>query len=84
MTLYSVKLLIHGKVHDEGAALLDGISGHAGLFGNANDLAKLMPMYLAKGVLWGPTIFIGSGGEAMVILSIQLSIKRNARQRRRI
>ncbi len=43
------KGLIHGRVHDEGAAMLDGISGHAGLFGNANDLAKLMNMYLSKG-----------------------------------
>jgi CubicO group peptidase (beta-lactamase class C family) len=47
------KTLIHGKVHDEGAALLDGISGHAGLFGNANDLAKLMQMYLQKGYYGG-------------------------------
>ena len=47
------KILIHGKVHDEGAALLDGISGHAGLFGNANDLAKLMQMYLQKGYYGG-------------------------------
>jgi beta-glucosidase-like glycosyl hydrolase/CubicO group peptidase (beta-lactamase class C family) len=47
------KTLIHGKVHDEGAALLDGISGHAGLFGNANDLAKLMQMYLQNGYYGG-------------------------------
>jgi len=47
------KTLIHGKVHDEGAALLEGISGHAGLFGNANDLAKLMQMYLQKGYYGG-------------------------------
>ena len=47
------KNLIHGRVHDEGAAMLDGISGHAGLFGNANDLAKLMQMYLNKGSYGG-------------------------------
>ncbi len=41
--------LIHGFVHDEGAAMLGGISGHAGLFGNANDLTKLMQMYLNGG-----------------------------------
>jgi beta-N-acetylhexosaminidase len=41
--------LIHGFVHDEGAAMLGGISGHAGLFGNANDLTKLMQMYLKLG-----------------------------------
>lgn len=43
------KQLLHGTVHDEGAAMLGGISGHAGLFGNANDLAKLMQMYLNDG-----------------------------------
>ncbi len=51
------KTLIHGKVHDEGAALLDGISGHAGLFGNANDLGKLMQMYLQKGYYGGKQYF---------------------------
>ncbi len=47
------KTLIHGQVHDEGAAMLNGISGHAGLFGNANDMAKLMQMYLQKGYYAG-------------------------------
>ncbi len=47
------KSLIHGRVHDEGASMLDGVSGHAGLFGNANDLAKLMHMYLNKGSFGG-------------------------------
>lgn len=41
--------LLHGQVHDEGAALMGGISGHAGLFGNANDVMKIMQMYLQKG-----------------------------------
>jgi CubicO group peptidase (beta-lactamase class C family) len=40
-------------VHDEGAAMLGGVSGHAGLFGNANDLSKLMLMYLNKGSYGG-------------------------------
>lgn len=40
---------IHGTVHDEGAIMLGGVSGHAGLFANANDLAKLMQMYLDMG-----------------------------------
>jgi beta-N-acetylhexosaminidase len=47
------KTLIHGRVHDEGAGMLDGVSGHAGLFGNANDLMKLMQMYLNKGSYGG-------------------------------
>lgn len=41
--------LIHGTVHDEGAIMMGGISGHAGLFGNVNDLSKLMYIYLSKG-----------------------------------
>jgi beta-N-acetylhexosaminidase len=41
--------LVHGTVHDEGAALLGGVSGHAGLFGTANDLAKLVQLYLWQG-----------------------------------
>jgi beta-glucosidase-like glycosyl hydrolase/CubicO group peptidase (beta-lactamase class C family) len=44
------KQLIHGYVHDQGAALMGGIGGHAGLFGNATDVAKFMQMYLNGGV----------------------------------
>jgi len=45
--------LLHGYVHDEGAAMLGGISGNAGLFGTAGDLAKLWQMYLWKGAYGG-------------------------------
>lgn len=44
---------IHGNVHDEGAIMMGGVSGHAGLFGNANDLAKLLQMYLNMGEYGG-------------------------------
>lgn len=44
---------IHGTVHDEGAIMLGGVSGHAGLFANANDLAKLLQMYLNRGKYGG-------------------------------
>jgi serine-type D-Ala-D-Ala carboxypeptidase len=44
---------LHGRVHDEGAAMLGGVSGHAGLFGSANDLAKLMQLYLNGGSYGG-------------------------------
>jgi beta-N-acetylhexosaminidase len=47
------KTLLQGWVNDEGAALLQGISGHAGLFSNANDLAKLMQMHLNMGAYAG-------------------------------
>lgn len=40
---------IRGYVHDQGAAMMGGIGGHAGLFANANDVAKMMQMYLNKG-----------------------------------
>ncbi len=44
---------IHGMVHDEGAAMMGGVSSNAGLFGTANDLAKLMQMYLNGGTYGG-------------------------------
>ncbi|MEA1873049.1 MAG: glycoside hydrolase family 3 N-terminal domain-containing protein [Bacteroidota bacterium] len=47
------KQLLRGHVHDQGAAMLGGVSGHAGLFSNANDLAKLMQMFLNKGSYGG-------------------------------
>jgi CubicO group peptidase (beta-lactamase class C family) len=50
---YFRKQTIHGFVHDESAAMLGGISGNAGLFGCANDLAKIFQMYLQKGYYGG-------------------------------
>ncbi|MDR1180763.1 MAG: serine hydrolase [Bacteroidales bacterium] len=44
------KTLIHGYVHDQGAAMLGGVSGHAGLFATANDLFALAEMLLNNGV----------------------------------
>lgn len=52
--------LLYGSVHDEGAAMLGGISGHAGLFGNANDLAKLMHLYLNDGTYAGEELITGN------------------------
>jgi beta-N-acetylhexosaminidase len=43
------KELLQGVVHDEGAAMLGGVSGNAGLFGRTNDLAKIMQFYLLGG-----------------------------------
>jgi len=51
------KDLVKGWVHDENAALLGGVSGNAGLFGTANDLAILMQMYLQKGEYAGKRYF---------------------------
>jgi len=50
---YFRKQIIRGTVHDPGAAMLGGVAGHAGLFSNANDLAKLMQMHLQKGYYGG-------------------------------
>jgi beta-glucosidase-like glycosyl hydrolase/CubicO group peptidase (beta-lactamase class C family) len=49
--------LLQGYVHDMGAAMLGGIGGHAGLFTNANDIAKIMQMYLQKGYYGGKRYF---------------------------
>ena len=44
---------LQGYVHDMGAAMLGGVSGHAGLFSNANDLAKIFQMLLNGGQYGG-------------------------------
>lgn len=49
--------LLHGNVHDEGAAMMGGVSGNAGLFGTSNDVAKMMQMYLQKGYYGGKSYF---------------------------
>lgn len=40
---------IQGYVHDMGAAMEGGVSGHAGIFSNAMDVAKMMQLFLQKG-----------------------------------
>lgn len=52
--------LLHGFVHDETAAVMGGISGNAGLFGSAGDVAKVMQLYLQDGV-YGDETYISSG-----------------------
>ena len=47
------KQLIRGTVHDEGTAMLGGVSGHAGLFATGNDLLKLIEMYRRGGEYGG-------------------------------
>lgn len=42
--------LLRGYVHDEAAAFQGGVSGNAGLFSNANDLAKVLQLLLNQGV----------------------------------
>jgi CubicO group peptidase (beta-lactamase class C family) len=51
------KQLIHGYVHDPGAAMLGGVAGHAGIFSNATDLASIMQLFLNKGEYAGLKFF---------------------------
>jgi beta-glucosidase-like glycosyl hydrolase/CubicO group peptidase (beta-lactamase class C family) len=48
---------LRGYVHDMGAAMQNGVGGHAGIFSNANDIAKIMQMYLQKGYYGGKRYF---------------------------
>ena len=54
-TYYRNQLLV-GTVHDQMAAVQGGISGHAGLFGNAHDIARLLQMNLQRGVYGGQRV----------------------------
>nr|MBC7613029.1 serine hydrolase [Pseudopedobacter sp.] len=54
------KTLLWGYVHDQGAAMIGGVSGHAGLFSNASDLAILYQMLLNKGTYGGDRYFKAS------------------------
>lgn len=54
-TIFRKQQLI-GDVHDQGAALLGGVSGNAGLFGNAYNVAVIMQMYLNGGA-YGDLVF---------------------------
>jgi len=48
---------LQGTVHDQTAALVGGVGGHAGLFATANDLAVLMQMNLQNGRYGGTQFF---------------------------
>ena len=48
------KRQLKGEVHDEAAAMLNGISGNAGLFSNARDLNRFMRMLLNNGKYYNP------------------------------
>lgn len=49
--------VIQGYVHDMEAAMEGGVGGHAGIFSNAMDIAKMMQMYLQKGNYGGIQYF---------------------------
>lgn len=54
---YFRKTLLVGYVHDQGAAMVGGVSGHAGLFASANDVAIMYQMFLNKGTYGGEQYF---------------------------
>lgn len=49
--------VVQGYVHDMAAAMQGGVAGHAGLFSNSLDVAKIMQMYLQKGYYGGKHYF---------------------------
>jgi beta-N-acetylhexosaminidase len=48
---------LQGDVHDQGAAMLGGIGGHAGVFSNANDVGVMMQLFLNGGTYGGYRYF---------------------------
>jgi CubicO group peptidase (beta-lactamase class C family) len=58
------KTLVRGRVHDENAEFLGGVSGHAGLFSTASDLSILMQM-LMNGGTYGDTRYLDSSTIAL-------------------
>lgn len=69
--------LTQGWVHDENASLLGGVSGNAGLFATASDLAKLMQMYMQYGIYDGKRYF----SEATVKEFIKVQYPENENRR---
>lgn len=57
---YFRKTLLVGYVHDQGAALAGGVSGHAGLFASSNDMAIFYQMLLNRGTYGGKEYFKAS------------------------
>ncbi|WP_433901884.1 serine hydrolase domain-containing protein [Sphingobacterium puteale] len=51
------RTLLEGYVHDQGAAMAEGVAGHAGLFASANDLAIYGQLLLNRGEYGGERYF---------------------------
>ncbi|HLU90213.1 MAG TPA: glycoside hydrolase family 3 N-terminal domain-containing protein [Cyclobacteriaceae bacterium] len=67
--------VVQGYVHDQGAAMMGGVGGHAGLFGTANDVAIIMQMMLQQGNYGGVNLLEGE--------TIGEFVKRQSAQSRR-
>jgi serine-type D-Ala-D-Ala carboxypeptidase len=51
--------LLRGEVHDENCWAMGGVAGHAGLFGDASDVAQLAEMYREGGAIAGTRVLFG-------------------------
>ncbi len=58
----------HGAVHDENAAAMGGVSGHAGLFATASDIARYAAMWLHEGAL-PPALAVAAPAPAPIVSS---------------
>lgn len=54
---YFRQTTIQGYVHDMEAAMEGGVAGHAGVFSNALDVAKMMQLFLQRGQYGGVSYF---------------------------
>ena len=68
----------HGQVYDPLAARLDGVAGHAGLFGSADDVARFGQMMLQGGQLQGQRVFTAAT-VAAITRPVTLAGRRRAR-----
>ncbi len=62
-----------GYVHDQGAALLGGVGGHAGIFATAHDVAAIFQMLLNKGSYGGKRYFKASTVDLFTAYSSKIS-----------
>ena len=61
---YFRRQVLQGYVHDMEAAMEGGVAGHAGLFSNAMDVAKMMQLFLQKGSYGGQRYFSAEAFDA--------------------
>ncbi len=63
---------LRGEVHDENASRFGGVSGHAGLFSTADDMARIARMWLNGGALDG--VRIASARSVALFTTVQDSL----------
>jgi CubicO group peptidase (beta-lactamase class C family) len=67
LDLHTPDSVAHGAVHDENALAMGGVSGNAGLFSTARDVAKFARMYLAGGAVGERPGLDGRAGRVQVL-----------------